>query len=263
MRRVLIPYDFSAPAVNALRYALALLDGRPVTFVLLYVERPAEQHDACQGFRSIIADSATDPDQHWEHAVIPADMVDEGIAAYSTLQQIDLVIMGSDGKHEMRSRILGSVTSGVIERCACPVLAVPAMAEYRSFSKMVLGTDLRPVEHLGHYDDLLDFMGLANTALTVVNVETAARPVNIDSTINGEDNSVMVFLDRPHHTEFIYDSSPAEGLLNYVEEQQADILLMLKRDHYMIRTAHSRSVVSQTVMEISVPLLSFPCLPAV
>ncbi len=48
----------------------------------------------------------------------------EGVAAFAREQQPDLVIMGSHGRSAIANLVLGSVTAGILARCAIPVLIV-------------------------------------------------------------------------------------------------------------------------------------------
>lgn len=53
-------------------------------------------------------------------------------------QKIDLVVMGTKGASGVTEILIGSNTADVIEKCHCPVLAIPAESDFKTPTKVVL-----------------------------------------------------------------------------------------------------------------------------
>ena len=63
--------------------------------------------------------------QHWDFSTAHVQgHPPDAIAAYANETKPDLIIMGSHGHSALGSIIMGSTTSGVLARCAIPVLLV-------------------------------------------------------------------------------------------------------------------------------------------
>jgi len=57
-------------------------------------------------------------------AAIPGDPAEE-IVRYARVRGIDLIVVGTHGRHGFTRRLLGSVADKVLRQAPCPVLAVP------------------------------------------------------------------------------------------------------------------------------------------
>jgi nucleotide-binding universal stress UspA family protein len=142
MRKILVPCDFSRPAVNAFRFALSVADQANAEIHLVHVIQ-----------LPVLADTLLMPTLNFE-----ADMINElkqkaiaqfkaliekynqtnincyykivfGVTSFEILARIkddaiDLVIMGSHGVNGFREVLIGSTTEKIIRRSAVPVVAI-------------------------------------------------------------------------------------------------------------------------------------------
>lgn len=116
LRRILIPVDHQPTAqeavIRAVRAAEAFGD-EPVEIAILYVnggalpqfDRPDTQ--ACV----------------WKELRRSGDVV---VAILDAAQEVDLIVMATEGRHGFVDALRGSVTERVVRGAPCPVLAVPA-----------------------------------------------------------------------------------------------------------------------------------------
>ena len=66
--------------------------------------------------------------------------VDE-INKLSRDESMDMIIMGTKGASGLTEVLIGSNTADVIEKCSCPVLAVPANCAFKQPKKIVFATN--------------------------------------------------------------------------------------------------------------------------
>jgi nucleotide-binding universal stress UspA family protein len=143
IRKILVPTDFSAPAAEAFRVALALARAVGAEVILFHVARPpavvAEggrlltdpRHgkgvNLWDQFHSLVAN---EPQVRVQHEVIIADQP----GASHVLEILDrlgcdLIIMGTHGLTGLKHRLVGGVTEDVVRRARCPVMVVKAPAD--------------------------------------------------------------------------------------------------------------------------------------
>ncbi len=138
IRHVLAPIDFSSPSLDALEYAIQVVDGIGAKLTLLHVLEPI-YHDLELGLGWI--DKEAQKRTHWEAQLdslaevvrargLPASsMVLGGIPSESILacaqgQDCDLIVMGTHGRRGLTRLRYGSVAEGVLRQAPCPVLTV-------------------------------------------------------------------------------------------------------------------------------------------
>jgi nucleotide-binding universal stress UspA family protein len=139
IHRVLFPTDFSDSAERAYVHAVHLAASYGAELHALHVtdEDAREQ-------RSLIPGSVEDPSEQLDlpselrHGplesgkVIPreveADSPGEGILDYARHHDIDVIVMGTQGRKGMERMLIGSVAEQVVREAPCPVLTVRAPA---------------------------------------------------------------------------------------------------------------------------------------
>lgn len=138
--RLLCPVDFSAPSIEALRFAVSLAQESDARLTILHVfdwpaddELLVEQFEAPE-FKAVIEDRARErleglvtPDiRVW---CKPETRVGYGkpyrhILTTAETEGTDLIVMGVRGRNALDLALLGSTTNHVVRRAPCPVLTL-------------------------------------------------------------------------------------------------------------------------------------------
>ena len=154
--KILVPYDISNPADNALKHAVALAKALPdseiillhvVTEVPIYpiIENAIRSRkkskitafgEHVQNVYSAIKEETTRileaKKQEYKGEGVDRIRIEillgkpiDKILEYAASEKVELIVMGSTGLGSIAMRIfLGSVTRGVLERAKCPVTVV-------------------------------------------------------------------------------------------------------------------------------------------
>jgi len=141
-RRILIPTDGSEPSEKALRQGCQLAKRLGASVSVLYVDEPIALtplvgSQSIPHYEQWVREAKAAGEKARERAAQIAR--EEGLEAQTQLaegravQQIleaakdhDLIVMGSHGRGGLDRLLLGSVTSGVVQRSPVPVLVVRA-----------------------------------------------------------------------------------------------------------------------------------------
>ena len=133
-RRILCPTDFSPSSDRALQHALAWSRHAGAELHVLHVV--VESDDACEApayagvldaraaLEGLIARAGAAEEAC--RAVARAPSVARSIVDHALEAGIDLVVMGTHGRHGFRAPAIGDQTAAVVRAAPCPVLAVPA-----------------------------------------------------------------------------------------------------------------------------------------
>ena len=134
MRKILVGFDGSEGAEQALNRALMLIDEYGELILLAVVPSPSDKtfvdDEVYQNFKkkaeTIISDVIKDLG---EHEFTMTGMVEEGdpaaiIIDVSNKLNVDLIVLGSKGKSEFGRYLIGSVANKVVQYAHKPVMVV-------------------------------------------------------------------------------------------------------------------------------------------
>ncbi len=159
---VLLPTDFSENAFNAACYSLELLKNESCVFYLLHTYTPPiyridyafgspgqlglpddHQYVAEAGlekFRKRLGENFKNP----KHTFVTHSAFNTLVEEINKLvlhENIDLILMGTQGATGAKELFLGSNTIHVIRKTIVPVLAIPVNYEFQAPSELLFATD--------------------------------------------------------------------------------------------------------------------------
>jgi nucleotide-binding universal stress UspA family protein len=164
MKTLFVPYDFSVPSRDALRYAidvsgqlnaaqLIVFHHNPQVytngeFPVLYLDnldkinsdlRKQMAHEAIE----LMDKSKTmHPELDIQAMVVTESGTVPSILSHAEKADSDLIIIGSHGKSGFEKLVFGSITAAVIEDSEIPVLVVPSGFRYEKLEKIMYASTL-------------------------------------------------------------------------------------------------------------------------
>ena len=181
MTKILIATDFSANASSAIYYGLNLAKVMNAEVILFnaFVTVPAIGIDGGPGIMNeTVTKAGMDSHQDTMDRLIE-DIPEEeskgvkissfiangdpvyNICDYVKKNNVDMVLMGTQGESRLEEILFGSTTVEVMKQSNCPVLAIPPNAEFYGIKKIVYATDLEKkdievIEHLCEFARIFD-----------------------------------------------------------------------------------------------------------
>ncbi|TAM60291.1 universal stress protein [bacterium] len=150
IRTILVPVDGGPPSEAAVRYALSLAQEERTTLVFCHVQVPVPGYVLDEPLPTGMNVESPEALAWWSAHVLEraqaraaqlglnartcsvrANPV-RGILDVARAQGVDLIIMGTHGRHGAARALLGSVTEEVLRRANVPVLILPPAAPPRS-----------------------------------------------------------------------------------------------------------------------------------
>lgn len=159
MKNILLPTDFSENSKNAIRYALQFFEGETCRFHLLNSQKPSSYLTAdvlysapgTTVYEGILNDNkvALDKMARFCEAIsekqdftfvkkIDFDTVVDAVNKVVTQNNIEMIVMGTNGATGAAEVIFGSNTLQVIRNVDCPVIAVPQGYGYENIDSVLL-----------------------------------------------------------------------------------------------------------------------------
>lgn len=272
IKKILIPTDFSANADNAIEYILSLFKKQEVglTFLnayhvpvvspeipagILYEAIAAGKKSSTKKLSSISESISKNSKGFTCNFLVRPEPVAEAAREITSVENIDLVAMGTHGATGIKKVLFGSNAAATITSVACPVLAIPGKAKFWQMKKMLFATDY-------HESDLADISSLSEIAqrfdaeITVVHM-CEGREADSDL-LHRFESKVRLRCNYEKITFTLLGKADIlKSLDRYIEQNDIELIAMSTRKRSPFEKLFSPSITKKMVYHTSVPLLAF------
>ena len=270
MKNILVPTDFSIPALKALQFALDLtLKTKACLMVCHIYSAPSaftgdpEYMDRqfrweAQKEMNAFLESV---DSHTRATVGLKIILKEGhivnvLSRVIEENKVALVVMGTTGGKNILERFFGTTTESIIKKSLCPVLAIPEKFMFNPVENIIYATDFEKREELSMMQ-LLQVKELFQASLTVLHVKSEVQPDLID------DEEIKADLKNSFPQENfrfvqIADNEVAACLIKYVREQKNTLLAFTIIHRPLWHKLFHSSLISRLLHQLQVPMLALP-----
>jgi nucleotide-binding universal stress UspA family protein len=263
MNTILVPTDFSEPARNAARYAIALagdVDAKKIVFYNAYQAPPIMTETAVpamplmdietmkniseQGmatFKEKLQQECPEGialEHKTEFAILAKDINEICMKAGA-----ELIVMGITGTSKIEEVLIGSTATSVVKHTKVPVIIVPGEAKYASIKNVMLACDYKNVVQTTPVGPIKNILDATKAALHVVNVYESDKEMTEDKTFQQE---LLHSLLRDYDPKFDFVNNPdfIEGINHFVEANRIDLIITIPRKHKLFeglfRERHSK-----------------------
>jgi len=160
MKKILIPTDFSQNAGDALEYAFDFLGDQPAEIHIVHSVSPAvipgdmpaaaadmvklQMDYAQENMKALEAFGNSDA---YANVIVTTEVmagpVSPNLKRAAKEFGADLIIMGTRGEaHDRMDKLLGTISTNVIEEAPCPVILIPQDYDYQPIDNVIYSTDI-------------------------------------------------------------------------------------------------------------------------
>lgn len=271
MKNILVPTDFSLCSVNALNYAAELSKYTRSKIYLLHVYQPVipstdipvidfvSDEELERGYMEemdqLIADQKA---KHgWDSQVI--SLTQSGITPIEINnviknKKIDLVIMGMRGKTVSLDKFLGSNATEMIKKAQCPLLLIPEKEAFHFPHQIAVAFDSNHTADLHKISVTKEFVRLFNSKLLAFTIikDKGYDAFERDTLYNAIDKMLKNY---EHSIHFDVHADIPEGILSFIKEYQANILVIFHHSHNIFARIFSSIISKEISFDIKIPLL--------
>ncbi|GBF20332.1 MULTISPECIES: universal stress protein [Arenibacter] len=271
-RRILCPTDFSKNAQNAIEYAVKLFKNETCVFYILNtynaepytmelaIARDLEEfrEKSIGGLRVILEWLSHDDNSrnHEFHVVSECGNLLDIIKTMVDKQDIEMVVMGTQGATNSRIEIFGSQTVLAMEEIRnCPVLAIPSKTIYKEIKEIVFPTDYRTTFKRREFQYLVDIAKMSNSSIVVLNVVNKNESLDEDQVTNK--NLLKDYfedLDYSFHT--LKNKDVQAAINSFIESRGSDMVSFINRRHSFFGMILSRPMVKNLNYHTGIPVLA-------
>ncbi len=277
MKNILLPTDFSPNADNALNFAVEIARKIKGNLILLHAysvqlidpNMPAEiylsayqeeEKSAKENLEELskrISESNKDINGNnifTTEAIVTQGLVVDEVLSLINDFKIDIVIMGTHGASGITEMILGSNAASIIEKATVPVLAIPGNAVYKEINNLVYAYD-DIKSGLPSFKWLLEFARIYDSEITLLHIiETGKDTMDLNQK-EFEKIKQSVTYDKIR-LELVKEENILEGINDYVNSNNVDVLAMAIRKRTLLDKIFSRSLTKKMAYHTRIPLLA-------
>lgn len=253
MKRILVPVDFSKEAENAARVAAHIAKKTGSEIFLVHMLElpvttidPAEMntisrepqiiyfmklaHEKFEKFISLpfFKGIKVVETVQFQHAF-------SGIISESEKNDIDLIVMGSQGASGLQEMFIGSNTEKVVRRSKIPVLVIKEDTQDFKIEDVIFASDFNE-ESKSTFQRVVNFVSIFDAKIHLLYINTIHN-FNTTKNIENRIKDFMSSFDFDNYTTNIYnDVSIEKGILSFGRDINADLIAL---------NTHGRSGLSQ------------------
>jgi len=168
--------------------------------------------------------------------------------------QIDLVVMGTQGATGLSDKFLGTNAANAAKRLPCPVLIIPEGVTYKLPEKMVLATDFKYIDDLSVFDPVKAIIQTVDPHLLVLHVLMDDQ----SGTVGIEPIKKMLyqyFSSLKFSVHLLESADPSSGIEEFIQTHEIDWLVLVGSEKRLLKDLFRQSTIKKMAFHTEVPLL--------
>ncbi|WP_131536917.1 universal stress protein [Pedobacter nototheniae] len=272
MNTYLIPVDFSKTAEHAAKYAARLswtmTDCKLILLNSYYVseyesilptpdlivttdDRIADEIEARLNALNKIKNNLLEINPHADIEIsLSRETLLRSIVDRVNKEEIDLIIIGSNGKKAKDESDIGSNAIKISKASPVPVLVVPPKAEYQSIRKGILACDFKKVKEVVPVNALKKILSKHTIELLVLNINPA-------HTVNPEEENALRDMLKDYKPQYHYSDheDTIKGIVKFAKAEEAQIIIALPKKYSFFEGLLHQSVSHKLTVKSHIPVL--------
>lgn len=271
MKTILVPTDFSAVAQNAIDYAVEMAKVSKAKLILFHVYHvpvvPSEipvalpmdevEKESMKKLKKIA--KKIQSGQGKKVAVeckCQLGFAVEEINSFAEANKTELIIMGTEGTGYLKEKLMGNITTSLIKKAKCPVLAIDRNVKFRNVKKIALAFDYSSMDYASVLAPLMKIVKLFSSHVYVLNVLPEPKAIlAIDKAVEGI--KLDHLLDKAEHS-FHYSENDdvVDGVNDFVKAKKIDMVVMIPKSTSVMKSFFHSSNTKRLAFHTDVPLLA-------
>jgi len=266
MIKILCPTDLSEHSVTALQYAVNLANDLDAE---LHIITAYQAPRTASSFRSIDDHIEKNTKEDLDKILagitpliktdrLPRVNIYRGNAVstilhYSDANDIDLVVMGTQGDNSLRTLLFGSVTKKVGAKSKIPVLAIPEIVKDRLHSnKILMALDNKVLEHEATFRVPRSLATRLGLKIDILHIAKEDEDFPFDPYISTYLGDTMgeVYIKN--------GKDPVKEIKNYAENNNVGMLIMIRREKSFFNKLFQVGNTAEEIAKTNIPLMILP-----
>jgi nucleotide-binding universal stress UspA family protein len=270
MKTILVTTDFSKCSNNALRYAIELAKKKKAKIILFHAyfapifpgEIPVKYASEEIKNESISKLKKIANHVHNSHKGIQVEIQfgfgipKDKILECAEKNKVDLIVMGLQGSGYFVEKLIGSVTTSLIQQSHFPVLVINDRIKFKAIKRIVLAFDYAEIKS-DHLMPLIKEFADQDSELFVFNVVKSELQAISSVSKAVEGMRLARSMDNLQHSfHYSEDEDIVNGINRFVTEKKIDMMVMVPREHTALHKLFNEPQTKRMAFHTAIPLLT-------
>lgn len=276
MTRILLPTDFSENSFTAISYALKLYKDLKCTFYLLNSYMPPVYHTeylmgspAQIGLGDIVQQNSQDNLKNLKEKLLKEfenplhtfithsalNVLSSEVSRTVEAEDIDIVVMGTQGATGAKEILLGTNTVHVIKNSKCPVLVIPSKFEYETPEQILFPNDF---EVSLENNSLSQLLKIVNSHISQVNVMHVYTGDDLSPVQQKNKEKLAQVLSKNAFFHEVSSNEIIAAINDFQVKQKINMLVMVQNKHTFLERLFIEPVIKKIGFHVTVPFLVIP-----
>ncbi|WP_026452425.1 universal stress protein [Aequorivita capsosiphonis] len=275
-KRILIPTDFSRNAYNALKYAMEIYKREYCDFFILntyYLPGYSKENLLTpMPTDEALAKVKVKSEKNMERLKVKMDFYDENekhnfhfLSEFGSFfdvmkrvvekEDIELIVMGTQGETDNKTVILGSNALNVMEKIRnCPVLAIPAKVLFKDPNEIVFPTSFRTHYKQKELGTMVEIARLLNSPIRILHIQKNKALTKAQLENKKLLETILDPAPYTHHR--LYNIDLKDGVSSFVQSRESEMIAIVNKKHNFFGSIFSNPMVKELGKHTNVPLLA-------
>lgn len=276
MTRILLPTDFSDNSFEAIRYALMVYKDIECTFYLLNTYTPPVYHSEYLigspgqiGLGDIMQESSMTQleklksrlegqYENPKHKFIIHSAFNTLLGEISEMveaENIDLIVMGTQGATGAKEILFGTHTVHVIKKARCPIIAIPPKYKFEAPKEILFPTDYEIEYKQEKFETLMAIAEQHKSRINVMHVRAGYDLNEIQEKHKTQLKKLLgnkaLFHEEP-------DNVIIDAINDFQIKKKINLLVMVQNKHTFMERLFIEPIIKKIGFHITVPFMVLP-----
>ncbi len=269
MKTIILATDFSSIALNAANYAADMAVAVNADLLLLNIQKVPVYYnditpvttpeDIIRNAEDILNELKRQLDRKTGNKIEITAEVEMGLFFTELRAVCDRVhpfalVMGNQGVTNAERIFFGSHTVIAMKQLRWPILAIPRGVKFANIKKIGLACDFEKVVDKTPLNEIEELVKFFNASLYVIN--TGSTEVH-DHEMIFQSGLLQVMLGDLHpQYHFINNTDIDEGLMDFCEKNNIDLLMVTHKRHSLLDKMIKKSHTKQLILHSHIPVMA-------
>lgn len=257
MKNILVPFDFSKAAVNALEYAIKFADNDVnLTIYLLHILNGDEDKKKTVAKLKEAISKYNRPEAPYLKSIIREGDLSQTIIDLREELEAELIIMGTGGAPDPKCENIATCTSDFVQRADLPVLVIPESTTNFKIENIVLTVGKEKIIDTAPLHLLLDVSKKFNAKVQVLTVHKHEKDLGYTQDDQANESILQYYLESSYSQHaFVENEDITEGINEYIIKREMDMLAIMPNTHLKNGDSSKGRLTKLLTLYADIPLL--------
>ncbi len=257
MKLVIIPVDFSESSLNAAKYGVKILAASPETEILLYhvCDKPDSYDNRMESLEKLKEELLINKSANVTLLSETGDFITE-LEKLARHREADMIIMGITNRSALAQVFVGNNALKMAENKFCPVMIIPANAEYNEIKNVLLATDLKNTNSTTPSSPIKKILTAFNANLHIVNVNSEHYIALSETFAEERQKLADMFADFNPEFYFLRLYDVDEAIEQFARDKSIDLIITIQKEHSVMHKLFNAGHLKKLAYESTIPVIA-------